>query len=135
MFVCVSVYLSVCVCVHVCVGAPPLQDEWLSGPLGGDDPLCTVLSNNHNFHLTGKWFDEKCTESRYGFVCQKPQGRTPLCPHAFCVTYSPSFRHIGAYFQSTELRYYQSCLYYIINETVRASCFVLSKYHPVESAR
>ncbi|XP_068174457.1 secretory phospholipase A2 receptor isoform X2 [Antennarius striatus] len=46
-------------------------DEWLSG--FSDEPLCTVLSNNHNFHLTGKWYDEKCSESGYGFVCQKPQ--------------------------------------------------------------
>ncbi|MED6243551.1 hypothetical protein ATANTOWER_022201, partial [Ataeniobius toweri] len=47
------------------------QDEWLSGV--ADEPLCTVLSNNHNFHLTGKWYDEKCSESGYGFICQKPQ--------------------------------------------------------------
>ncbi|KAM7405944.1 hypothetical protein PAMP_000354 [Pampus punctatissimus] len=46
-------------------------DELLSG--FADDPLCTVLSNNHNFHLTGKWYDEKCSENGYGFVCQKPQ--------------------------------------------------------------
>lgn len=38
-------------------------------------PLCTVLSNNHNFHLTGKWYDEKCSEGGYGFICQKPQGK------------------------------------------------------------
>lgn len=48
------------------------DDEWLSG--AADEPLCTVLSNNHNFHLTGKWYDEKCSESGYGFVCQKGQG-------------------------------------------------------------
>uniref|UniRef100_A0A8C8GRA6 Phospholipase A2 receptor 1 n=1 Tax=Oncorhynchus tshawytscha TaxID=74940 RepID=A0A8C8GRA6_ONCTS len=58
-------------------------DEWLSGPLGGDDPLCTVLSNNHNFHLTGKWFDEKCTESGYGFVCQRPQDTTKPPSHSY----------------------------------------------------
>uniref|UniRef100_A0A669B2C0 Phospholipase A2 receptor 1 n=1 Tax=Oreochromis niloticus TaxID=8128 RepID=A0A669B2C0_ORENI len=50
----------------------PLNEEtWLQGY--ADEPLCTVLSNNHNFHLTGKWYDEKCSESGYGFVCQKPQ--------------------------------------------------------------
>ncbi|KAM9765691.1 secretory phospholipase A2 receptor [Menidia menidia] len=47
------------------------EDEWLTG--FADEPLCTVLSNNHNFHLTGKWYDEKCSESGYGFVCEKPQ--------------------------------------------------------------
>ncbi|XP_068609504.1 secretory phospholipase A2 receptor [Brachionichthys hirsutus] len=46
-------------------------NDWLSGFT--DEPLCTVLSNNHNFHLTGKWYDEKCSESGFGFVCQKPQ--------------------------------------------------------------
>lgn len=51
------------------------EDEWLSG--FADEPLCTVLSNNHNFHLTGKWYDERCSESGYGFVCQKPQGKIP----------------------------------------------------------
>uniref|UniRef100_A0AAY5KK31 Phospholipase A2 receptor 1 n=1 Tax=Esox lucius TaxID=8010 RepID=A0AAY5KK31_ESOLU len=49
----------------------------------GLDPLCTVLSNNHNFHLTGKWYDEKCTESGYGFVCQKPQGTTHPPTHSY----------------------------------------------------
>uniref|UniRef100_A0AAY4BW24 Phospholipase A2 receptor 1 n=1 Tax=Denticeps clupeoides TaxID=299321 RepID=A0AAY4BW24_9TELE len=38
-----------------------------------DEPLCTLLSNNHNFHFTGKWYVEKCSEKAYGFVCQKPQ--------------------------------------------------------------
>lgn len=47
----------------------PQEEELLSVP------LCTVLSNNHNFHLTGKWYDEKCSESGYGFICQKPQGK------------------------------------------------------------
>lgn len=40
--------------------------------------MCTVLSNNHNVHMTGKWYDEKCSESGYGFVCQKPQGEIHL---------------------------------------------------------
>lgn len=65
----VCVYL----CVLICTFMNPQEDEWLSG--AADEPLCTVLSNNHNFHLTGKWYDEKCSESGYGFVCQKPQGK------------------------------------------------------------
>lgn len=64
---CILKYTCVCVC-------PIQQDEWLSGSLSGGAPLCTVLSNNHNFHFTGKWYDEKCSESSYGFVCEKPQG-------------------------------------------------------------
>ncbi|XP_056134083.1 secretory phospholipase A2 receptor [Lampris incognitus] len=59
------------------------EEEWLSGPLAGDDPLCTVLSNNHNFHLTGKWYDEKCTESGYGFVCQKQQDTSKPPTHSY----------------------------------------------------
>uniref|UniRef100_A0A3Q4HQQ4 Phospholipase A2 receptor 1 n=1 Tax=Neolamprologus brichardi TaxID=32507 RepID=A0A3Q4HQQ4_NEOBR len=51
--------------------SPHILNIWLV------TPLCTVLSNNHNFHLTGKWYDEKCSESGYGFVCQKPQGKAP----------------------------------------------------------
>lgn len=47
------------------------EEEWLRGFVG--ETTCTVLSNNHNFHLTGKWYDERCDESGYGFVCQKPQ--------------------------------------------------------------
>ncbi|XP_061743297.1 secretory phospholipase A2 receptor isoform X2 [Nerophis ophidion] len=47
-----------------------LNDEEL---LADDEAMCTVLSNNHNFHLTGKWYDESCTQDDYGFVCQKPQ--------------------------------------------------------------
>ncbi|XP_073320103.1 secretory phospholipase A2 receptor [Pagrus major] len=56
------------------------EDEWLSG--FADEPLCTVLSNNHNFHLTGKWYDEKCSESGYGFVCQKPQDTSKPPTHS-----------------------------------------------------
>lgn len=62
------------VCIDMCFMTPQ-EDEWLSG--FADEPLCTVLSNNHNFHLTGKWYDERCSESGYGFVCQKPQGKIP----------------------------------------------------------
>ncbi|XP_056268990.1 secretory phospholipase A2 receptor isoform X2 [Pseudoliparis swirei] len=57
------------------------EDEWLSGFV--DEPLCTVLSNNHNFHLTGKWYDEKCSESGYGFVCQKPQDISKPPTHSY----------------------------------------------------
>uniref|UniRef100_A0A672ISJ2 Phospholipase A2 receptor 1 n=1 Tax=Salarias fasciatus TaxID=181472 RepID=A0A672ISJ2_SALFA len=57
------------------------EDEWLSGFV--DEPLCTVLSNNHNFHLTGKWYDEKCSESGYGFVCQKPQDTSKPPTHSY----------------------------------------------------
>ncbi|KAI5626605.1 secretory phospholipase A2 receptor, partial [Silurus asotus] len=73
------VYLNACdwtVCVCVCV----LQDEWLSE---GIEPLCTVLSNTHNFHFTGKWYKEKCTQSGYGFVCQKPQDKTKRPAHLY----------------------------------------------------
>ncbi|KAM8876938.1 secretory phospholipase A2 receptor [Synchiropus picturatus] len=57
------------------------EDEWLSG--FSDEPLCTVLSNNHNFHLTGKWYDEKCSEDMYGFVCQKPQDTSKPPSHSY----------------------------------------------------
>ncbi|XP_020493615.2 secretory phospholipase A2 receptor [Labrus bergylta] len=57
------------------------EDDWLSGFLG--EPLCTVLSNNHNFHLTGKWYDERCSESGYGFVCQKPQDTSKPPTHSY----------------------------------------------------
>ncbi|XP_075903763.1 secretory phospholipase A2 receptor isoform X2 [Nelusetta ayraudi] len=53
------------------------EDEMLGGP------LCTVLSNNHNFHLTGKWYDEKCSEGGYGFICQKPQDVTKPPTHSY----------------------------------------------------
>ncbi|XP_076159863.1 secretory phospholipase A2 receptor isoform X1 [Alosa pseudoharengus] len=59
------------------------QEEWLNGPLAGDVPLCTLLSNNHNFHFTGKWYDEKCTESGYGFVCQKAQDPKKPPTHSY----------------------------------------------------
>uniref|UniRef100_A0A3B4X721 Phospholipase A2 receptor 1 n=1 Tax=Seriola lalandi dorsalis TaxID=1841481 RepID=A0A3B4X721_SERLL len=57
------------------------ENEWLSG--FADEPLCAVLSNNHNFHLTGKWYDEKCSESGYGFVCQKPQDTSKPPTHSY----------------------------------------------------
>lgn len=76
------------------------EDEWLTG--FADEPLCTVLSNNHNFHLTGKWYDEKCSESGYGFVCQKPQGKIPsvslsLARFCHCQSFTASlivFQHV-----------------------------------------
>ncbi|XP_034536197.1 secretory phospholipase A2 receptor [Notolabrus celidotus] len=55
------------------------EDEWVSGFVG--ERLCTVLSNNHNFHLTGKWYDERCSERSYGFVCQKPQDTSKRPAH------------------------------------------------------
>ncbi|XP_074522887.1 secretory phospholipase A2 receptor [Halichoeres trimaculatus] len=57
------------------------EDEWLSGFVG--ERLCTVLSNNHNFHLTGKWYDERCSESGYGFVCQKSQDTSKPPTHSY----------------------------------------------------
>uniref|UniRef100_A0A452HA76 Secretory phospholipase A2 receptor n=1 Tax=Gopherus agassizii TaxID=38772 RepID=A0A452HA76_9SAUR len=35
-------------------------------------PLCTLVSNNPNFHFTGKWYLESC-QKKYGFICQKAQ--------------------------------------------------------------
>ncbi|XP_062869501.1 secretory phospholipase A2 receptor [Trichomycterus rosablanca] len=46
-------------------------------------PLCTVLSNNHNLHFTGKWYKEKCGQSGYGFICQKPQDKTKRPSHSY----------------------------------------------------
>uniref|UniRef100_A0A3Q3WZL2 Uncharacterized protein n=1 Tax=Mola mola TaxID=94237 RepID=A0A3Q3WZL2_MOLML len=46
-------------------------------------PMCTVLSNNHNFHMTGKWYLEKCSESGYGFVCQKAQDISKPPTHSY----------------------------------------------------
>lgn len=51
------------------------REEWL-GEGTEVEPLCTVLSNTHNFHFTGKWYKEKCDQSGFGFVCQKPQDKT-----------------------------------------------------------
>lgn len=52
-----------------------------------------VLSNNHNFHLTGKWYFERCSESAYGFVCQKPQGKIPSVSLSFGFILSPPVFH------------------------------------------
>lgn len=70
-------------------------EEWLSGSHGvvDDAPLCTLLSNNHNFHFTGKWYDEKCTQSNYGFICQKPQDPGKRPTH----TYLPSALEVSEY--------------------------------------
>ncbi|KAG7482086.1 hypothetical protein JOB18_012771 [Solea senegalensis] len=56
------------------------DDDWLSD---FKEPPCIVLSNNHNFHLTGKWYDEKCSETGYGFVCQKPQDPSKPPTHSY----------------------------------------------------
>ncbi|XP_062043233.1 secretory phospholipase A2 receptor [Lepus europaeus] len=36
-------------------------------------PLCALLSNNPNYHFTGKWYFEDCGKEGYGFVCEKIQ--------------------------------------------------------------
>ncbi|XP_053369707.1 secretory phospholipase A2 receptor [Clarias gariepinus] len=56
------------------------QEEWSRNRI---EPLCAVLSNTHNFHFTGKWYKEKCSQSSYGFVCQKPQDKTKRPSHSF----------------------------------------------------
>ncbi|XP_077481364.1 secretory phospholipase A2 receptor isoform X2 [Stigmatopora argus] len=56
------------------------EDDLLSG--FPDEPQCIVLSNNHNVHLTGKWYDEKCSEEGYGFVCQKAQDTSKAPTHS-----------------------------------------------------
>ncbi|XP_066503060.1 secretory phospholipase A2 receptor [Hoplias malabaricus] len=60
-----------------------LSDDWMDTASVGAEPLCTVLSNNHNFHFTGKWYDEKCSQSGYGFVCQKPQDKSKRPSHTY----------------------------------------------------
>ncbi|XP_027632302.1 secretory phospholipase A2 receptor [Tupaia chinensis] len=35
------------------------------------NPLCALLSSNHNFHFTGKWYFEDCEKEGYGFICEK----------------------------------------------------------------
>ncbi|XP_035378997.1 secretory phospholipase A2 receptor isoform X1 [Electrophorus electricus] len=58
------------------------EEEWLNTASVGAEPLCTVLSSNHNFHLVGAWYNEKCTQVGYGFVCQKPQDVTKRPSHS-----------------------------------------------------
>ena len=55
-------------------------------------PLCGLLSNNPNFHFTGKWYFEDCREG-YGFVCEKMQGKKYLLFY--------SFHFHGPFFSST----------------------------------
>ncbi|KAJ3594100.1 hypothetical protein NHX12_006432 [Muraenolepis orangiensis] len=50
---------------------------------GGGDPLCTVLSNHHDLHLTGNWYDQSCAETSYGFICQKPQDPSKPPTHSY----------------------------------------------------
>uniref|UniRef100_A0A3P9I5P8 Phospholipase A2 receptor 1 n=1 Tax=Oryzias latipes TaxID=8090 RepID=A0A3P9I5P8_ORYLA len=64
-------------------GRPVIYTNWSPVEPRTDEPLCTVLSNNHNFHLTGKWYDEKCSDSEYGFVCQKPQDISKPPTHSY----------------------------------------------------
>ncbi|CAL8246528.1 unnamed protein product [Lota lota] len=61
----------------------PAEDEWLSAAVAAGEPLCTVLSNHHNLHLAGKWYDDKCSETGYGFVCQKPQDPSKPPTHTY----------------------------------------------------
>ncbi|XP_037549025.1 secretory phospholipase A2 receptor [Nematolebias whitei] len=58
--------------------SPITHDEWLT-----DEPLCTVLSNNQYIHVTGKWYYDICSESEYGFVCQKPQDTSKPPTHTY----------------------------------------------------
>nr|XP_055039953.1 secretory phospholipase A2 receptor isoform X1 [Misgurnus anguillicaudatus] len=48
-----------------------------------DEPFCTYLSNSHNYRVTGVWQDDICTESVYGFVCQKSQDTTKRPTHPY----------------------------------------------------
>ncbi|KAM4697888.1 secretory phospholipase A2 receptor [Rhinophrynus dorsalis] len=42
-----------------------------------EDDLCALISANHDFHLTGKWYLENCNRKGYGFVCEKEQAVSP----------------------------------------------------------
>ncbi|XP_016324044.1 secretory phospholipase A2 receptor-like [Sinocyclocheilus anshuiensis] len=58
-------------------GKPLSYNNWeMSNYRSPEEPHCTYLSNSHNFRVTGLWQDDVCTESVYGFVCQKPQDIT-----------------------------------------------------------
>uniref|UniRef100_A0A673NEV6 Secretory phospholipase A2 receptor-like n=1 Tax=Sinocyclocheilus rhinocerous TaxID=307959 RepID=A0A673NEV6_9TELE len=58
-------------------GKPVSYNNWeVSNYRSPGEPHCTYLSNSHNFRVTGLWQDDVCTESVYGFVCQKPQDIT-----------------------------------------------------------
>ncbi|KAK9966427.1 hypothetical protein ABG768_003538 [Culter alburnus] len=58
-------------------GKPLVYDNWeKSNYKSPMEPHCTYLSNSHIFRMTGVWQDDVCTESIYGFVCQKPQDIT-----------------------------------------------------------
>ncbi|KAJ1175931.1 hypothetical protein NDU88_001216 [Pleurodeles waltl] len=37
------------------------------------ESLCALMSNNHNVHITGKWYLDNCHKKGYGFVCEKEQ--------------------------------------------------------------
>uniref|UniRef100_A0A8C1KZ48 Phospholipase A2 receptor 1 n=1 Tax=Cyprinus carpio TaxID=7962 RepID=A0A8C1KZ48_CYPCA len=58
-------------------GKPVSYNNWeVSNYRSPGESHCTYLSNSHNFRVTGLWQDDVCTESVYGFVCQKPQDIT-----------------------------------------------------------
>ncbi|KAM4626584.1 secretory phospholipase A2 receptor-like [Discoglossus pictus] len=42
-----------------------------------DNDTCALISTNHNFHLTGKWYLDNCHQKGYGFVCEKEQAISP----------------------------------------------------------
>ncbi|XP_056590503.1 secretory phospholipase A2 receptor [Triplophysa dalaica] len=67
------------------------------------EPLCTYLSNSHNFRVTGLWQDAICTESVYGFVCQKNQDTTKRPTQSY---------HISA---SLDVSEYKNHSYHIIH--------------------
>lgn len=104
--------------VVMCPCVAPQEDEMLGGP------LCTVLSNNHNFHLTGKWYDEKCSEGGYGFICQKPQGSLSFpflfpcsCFSFACVTLHPSGENPSAGLSGPDLlKVYKNIFRHAANE-------------------
>ncbi|XP_078537804.1 secretory phospholipase A2 receptor [Lissotriton helveticus] len=44
-----------------------------SSAIPQQESLCTLMSNNHNVHITGKWYLDNCNKKGYGFVCEKEQ--------------------------------------------------------------
>lgn len=44
-----------------------------SSDIPQQESLCTLMSNNNNFHITGKWYLDSCNNTGYGFGCEKEQ--------------------------------------------------------------
>ncbi|XP_028662247.1 secretory phospholipase A2 receptor [Erpetoichthys calabaricus] len=42
---------------------------------------CTLMSNNHIYHLTGKWYHEDCEAYKHGLICQKDQDPSKAPAH------------------------------------------------------